>query len=208
MLGDFSCRVLSNILGYLWPAYSAFKAVESQEERMIERWCIYWLILAIFTTAERLVLDWTIFWIPLFYEGKLAFVVWLWHPHTQGAQYIYRSVLCPVLAKYEPVIDDTVAESRTWLLDNFWHYVQRATKALQANAFVAIGHLQNMRASQAPGRPPRNRAPSADLQERGNADLKRGSHSRSTSAYGSPERHRSQAAAMRSPSPSRDSKNL
>ncbi|KAK9792278.1 hypothetical protein WJX73_008816 [Symbiochloris irregularis] len=83
------------------------------------------LVIAVFTAAERLVLDWTIFWLPLYYEGKLLFVVWLWHSHTQGAQYLYSKVLLPLLNKYEGPIDDSIAEAQTWLMDNFWQYARR-----------------------------------------------------------------------------------
>ena len=53
------------------------------------------------------------------------FVLWLWHSHTQGAQYIYKTLLRPLLSKHEAAIDDAIAEAQTWLVDNFWHYIQR-----------------------------------------------------------------------------------
>ncbi|KAK9788464.1 hypothetical protein WJX73_007223 [Symbiochloris irregularis] len=124
MLGDASTRLLINLFGYLWPAYYTHKAVQAHDERATNKWCIYWLVIAVFTAAERLVLDWTIFWLPLYYEGKLLFVVWLWHSHTQGAQYLYSKVLLPLLNKYEGPIDDSIAEAQTWLMDNFWQYAR------------------------------------------------------------------------------------
>lgn len=30
---------------------------------------------------------------PLYYEAKLLFVVWLWHPRTKGAVYLYSHTL-------------------------------------------------------------------------------------------------------------------
>ena len=30
---------------------------------------------------------------PLYYEAKLLFVVWLWHPKTRGAVYLYTHTL-------------------------------------------------------------------------------------------------------------------
>ena len=28
--------------------------------------------------------------VPLYYEGKVLFVLWLWHPKTRGAAYLYQ----------------------------------------------------------------------------------------------------------------------
>lgn len=37
--------------------------------------------------------------VPLYYEGKVLFVLWLWHPKTRGAAYLYQHTLqvahCP-----------------------------------------------------------------------------------------------------------------
>ena len=31
--------------------------------------------------------------VPLYYEGKVLFVLWLWHPKTRGAAYLYQHTL-------------------------------------------------------------------------------------------------------------------
>ncbi|KAK9863268.1 hypothetical protein WJX84_007345 [Apatococcus fuscideae] len=75
MLGDFSCRVLLNVFGFVLPAYNCFKVIEARDDEALRGWCIYWLILAIFTTTERMLLDMFIFWVPLYYEAKFLFVL-------------------------------------------------------------------------------------------------------------------------------------
>ena len=74
-------------------------------------------MLALFTTAERLVLDWLVFWVPLYYEGKLLFVLYLWHPQTRGALALYDRVLQPFVTQHEGIIDQTLEESKTWCAD-------------------------------------------------------------------------------------------
>ena len=41
---------------------------------------------------------------PLYYEIKIAFVIWLLSPYTRGASLIYRKCLHPLLSSREQVI--------------------------------------------------------------------------------------------------------
>ncbi|KAG2442685.1 hypothetical protein HXX76_002768 [Chlamydomonas incerta] len=40
-------------------------------------------------------------WIPLYYEAKLVFVLWMTLPQTQGARMIYEDFLAPRLAAWK-----------------------------------------------------------------------------------------------------------
>jgi hypothetical protein len=46
-------------------------------------------VLAVFSLFEGFA-DVLLFWLPLYYEIKFFFVVWLQHPSTNGAQMIYN----------------------------------------------------------------------------------------------------------------------
>ncbi|CAI5979440.1 unnamed protein product [Closterium sp. NIES-65] len=48
-------------------------------------------------------------WVPLYLEAKLAFIVYLWHPRTQGTEIVYGSMLQPLLSRHEPIIDRHLA---------------------------------------------------------------------------------------------------
>ncbi|KAK9831985.1 hypothetical protein WJX81_006350 [Elliptochloris bilobata] len=149
MLGDFTCRVVLNLIGFIWPAYACFKALEQKQSEAIREWCTYWLMLAIFTTAERMVLDWLVFWVPLYYEGKVLFVLWLWHPKTRGAEYLYQHTVQPLLSKHEATIDRHLAEMRTTVADFASVYFYKLVTLVQSKAHLAIGHLQQMQANRA-----------------------------------------------------------
>jgi len=41
--------------------------------------------------------DQLIFWLPMYSEAKVALVVYLWHPRTQGAVFVYDTFLQPFL---------------------------------------------------------------------------------------------------------------
>jgi receptor expression-enhancing protein 1/2/3/4 len=60
-----------------------------------------------------------LFRLPFYYEAKVAFVVYLWHPRTQGALYLYTNVISPVLRKHEGLIDRKLAEGSSRFGDLF-----------------------------------------------------------------------------------------
>ena len=57
--------------------------------------------------------------IPLYYEAKLLFVIWLWHPQSMGAVSLYTKTVQPLLSHYEPQVDHFVAEGRSLASDAF-----------------------------------------------------------------------------------------
>lgn len=144
MLGDGSARVVLYILGYVVPAYHCFKAIELNQADKTREWSIYWLLLALFTTAERLFLDIFIFWLPFYYEAKVLFVLYLWHPKSQGALYLYGAFVKPFLLSHEGHIDEYVNEAKTWLQDFLAAHFQRLTQLLQSKFHLILAALQNV----------------------------------------------------------------
>nr|XP_054364149.1 receptor expression-enhancing protein 3 isoform X2 [Mirounga angustirostris] len=75
------------------------------------RWMMYWIVFALYTVIET-VTDQTVAWFPLYYELKIAFVVWLLSPYTKGASLIYRKFLHPLLSSKEREIDDYIVQAK------------------------------------------------------------------------------------------------
>ncbi|TPP65018.1 Receptor expression-enhancing protein [Fasciola gigantica] len=71
---------------------------------------MYWVVFSIFTTVE-LVTDIFLGWLPFYYEGKIAFVIWLVTPATSGYSIIYRKLIHPELSKRETDIDDAIQKA-------------------------------------------------------------------------------------------------
>ncbi|KAG7282742.1 hypothetical protein CRUP_029950 [Coryphaenoides rupestris] len=61
---------------------------------------MYWIVFALYTVVETIT-DLTLAWFPLYYELKIAFVIWLLSPYTRGAGLIYRKCLHPLLSSRE-----------------------------------------------------------------------------------------------------------
>jgi len=148
MLGDWLCRVLIQVFGFVWPAYQCYKAIEQKNSEAVREWCIYWFVMALFTLAER-VLDTFVFWIPLYYEAKLLFVVWLWHPSFKGAGSLYNNTLQPLLSAHEAQIDRQVADLRALASDAFSANIGKVLRWVQDKAYLAVARLQDMQQGKA-----------------------------------------------------------
>lgn len=99
------------VFGNLYPAYYSYKAVKTKNVKEYVRWMMYWIVFALFTVVET-VTDLTIAWFPLYYEIKVAFVIWLLSPYTRGASAIYRKLLHPLLSSKEREIDDYIVQAK------------------------------------------------------------------------------------------------
>ncbi|KAJ4941074.1 hypothetical protein JOQ06_027361 [Pogonophryne albipinna] len=75
------------------------------------RWMMYWIVFALYTVVEAIT-DLTLAWFPLYYELKIAFVIWLLSPYTRGASLIYRKCLHPLLSSREREIDEYIVQAK------------------------------------------------------------------------------------------------
>jgi receptor expression-enhancing protein 1/2/3/4 len=50
-------------------------------------------------TAVQPVLDTFVFWVPLYYEAKLAFVIYLLYPQLAGTTYLYHTYFEPMVTR-------------------------------------------------------------------------------------------------------------
>ena len=75
-------RLVSVLVGFLYPAYSSYKAVEMKNPEMMSLWLVYWAVFGLFSVIE-VFLDMFLAQITLYYMGKLAFLIWLQMPQTK-----------------------------------------------------------------------------------------------------------------------------
>lgn len=99
------------VFGTLYPAYYSYKAVKTKNVKEYVRWMMYWIVYALYTVVET-VTDLTLAWFPLYYELKVAFVIWLLSPYTRGASLIYRKCLHPLLSSREREIDEYIVQAK------------------------------------------------------------------------------------------------
>jgi len=96
--------LLTNILGFVYPAYASFKAIESDEKADDIQWLTYWVVFAFLNVIEFFS-DILLFWLPFYYFFKATIILWLVLPQTQGAHFCYSKVIRPFLIQEQNNID-------------------------------------------------------------------------------------------------------
>ncbi|KAG7492698.1 hypothetical protein MATL_G00017320 [Megalops atlanticus] len=104
-------RAIVLVFGTMYPAYYSYKAVKTKNVKEYVRWMMYWIVFALYTVVETFT-DLMVAWFPLYYEIKIAFVIWLLSPYTRGASLIYRKCLHPLLSSKEREIDDYIVQAK------------------------------------------------------------------------------------------------
>ena len=102
---------LSSLVGFVYPAFKSFQAVETKTKGDDVQWLVYWVIFAFFSILESFV-DLLLYWIPFFYAFKLAFLLWAMLPQTKGAKFLYDSFLKDLLKKSESRIDAALNDAK------------------------------------------------------------------------------------------------
>eukprot|EP00735_Rhodelphis_limneticus_P005280 TRINITY_DN1705_c0_g1::TRINITY_DN1705_c0_g1_i1::g.25053::m.25053 TRINITY_DN1705_c0_g1::TRINITY_DN1705_c0_g1_i1::g.25053 ORF type:complete len:150 (+),score=43.82,sp/Q5RE33/REEP5_PONAB/42.03/2e-29,TB2_DP1_HVA22/PF03134.14/1.1e-29 TRINITY_DN1705_c0_g1_i1:63-512(+) len=96
---SFACYVI----GFVWPAYASFKAIESEGGDDDKQWLTYWVCYAVFTVLE--LVEFFVAWFPFYYEVKLVALFYLSYPALRGAEKVYNTVIRPFMQQHEQKID-------------------------------------------------------------------------------------------------------
>lgn len=102
---------LSGLVGFGYPAFKSFQAIETKHKGDDTQWLVYWVIFALFSIMETFV-DLLLYWIPFYYAFKLAFLLWAMLPQTKGAKFLYDNFLKDFLKKNESRIDAALADAK------------------------------------------------------------------------------------------------
>ena len=113
-----------NLLCVGYPCIASYRAVKTRDAEGYKQWIVYWVIYTLIQIFEMLG-DLILSWFPLYYEIKLAFMIWLTLPIFRGASTIYHNVLAPYLIRYESKIDEG--------LDGMWSQVEETAGVLKTD---------------------------------------------------------------------------
>jgi len=92
--------ILTNIIGVAYPAFMSFVALESDGADDDKMWLTYWVVFGCFSIADQfagIILS----LIPFYYVLKVALLIWMFHPSSQGSLTLYNSFILPFFKKYE-----------------------------------------------------------------------------------------------------------
>ena len=140
LLSSVWARLIGNFLAYLYPAYMTFKAVQGRDKNVHAQWLTYWIVNSYFIVLE-IIGDNILSGIPLYYEIKIALLIWLVTPRFRGSEKIYRQVIHPYLTKYETDIDKSINTLREQGAEGLGALREAGMKQMQGGGvdFLKIG---------------------------------------------------------------------
>jgi receptor expression-enhancing protein 5/6 len=135
-------NLITQLVGFVYPAYESFKALEPDNEkrenpRMMRTWLTYWIVYSLFSVVEVFV-DYILYWVPLYYLLKLVFLIWLMIPRLGGAELVYKVLIEPSLRQYRKKIDVAIDDTQAKLIEAT-EGINLTEKAKQAAVGVATG---------------------------------------------------------------------
>jgi len=101
---NFAGKLLSNILGWVYPSYRSFKALESPGHDDDKQWLTYWAVYGFVSILESFT-DILLYWLPFYFFLKTILLLWLMLPTFNGATTVYTRLLRPFLAQHRSQID-------------------------------------------------------------------------------------------------------
>ncbi|XP_050541401.1 receptor expression-enhancing protein 5-like [Daktulosphaira vitifoliae] len=104
----YGTLLLSNFIGFLYPAYASIKAVESHSKDDDTKWLTYWVVFS-FVTIVEFPAQCILSWIPFYSLVKTIFFVWCYIPiHNNGSIVMYNRFIRPYFLKHQSDIDQAV----------------------------------------------------------------------------------------------------
>ena len=83
---------ITTMLGVCYPAFASFVALETEDKNDDKQWLTYWVCFGFFQIVDcfgGIILS----FIPFYFFLKVGFMVWLFHPKTMGALWLYNNYL-------------------------------------------------------------------------------------------------------------------
>lgn len=120
MIGVLISRLLTLLVGIIYPAYGSYRALKLARYDETKQWLVYWVVFAAFTICEGFT-DVLISWLPLYRELKFLLVLWLVSPGTDGSSLLYGELISPVLENNEGKLLEMIMNSRDQLYKVFGH---------------------------------------------------------------------------------------
>ena len=95
---------ITTAIAVAYPCFASFLALESEGADDDKQWLTYWVVFGLFNILDQFA-GFILTFIPFYYFLKLIFMVWLFHPATVGATWIYNSYILPNMKQYEKHIE-------------------------------------------------------------------------------------------------------
>jgi len=101
--------LLTNLLGFVYPAYASIQAVESPGKEDDTQWLTYWVVFGLFNILEYFT-NLLLYWVPFYYTIKFFLVLWLTLPQFRGAIHLYHNFIRPVSVQNQQPVSTTLKD--------------------------------------------------------------------------------------------------
>jgi len=108
IIGQMTSAPFLLAAGVVYPFYATFKALQSKNGDETTRWLQYWMIFVALSQLE-FVFDGIGAYLPLYFEAKLLFVLWLCVGRFKGATYLCEKYVEPLLIAHQGKIDEQIS---------------------------------------------------------------------------------------------------
>jgi len=106
-------HVLCAWFAFALPAYATYKALaHSPSLDTLQALSVYWAVIGAFVAVEQ-TLGSFLSWLPFYWELRTVFLLYISLPQTNGAPYVYKTLLEPWLLKNERDIDDAMTSAQS-----------------------------------------------------------------------------------------------
>eukprot|EP00736_Rhodelphis_marinus_P008239 Rmarinus@m.25967 len=99
-------KLLGYLIGFVYPAYQSYKALETKDEEDDKQWLTYWVCYALLNIVE--LFEFFISWLPMYYELKLFLIVWL--VFAQGATVLYDKQIRKFFLQHHATVEKHLQE--------------------------------------------------------------------------------------------------
>jgi hypothetical protein len=157
-MGSLLSRPMYMGLGMAYPLYASFRSLEPNYTRYSEQmeqegesslqlqtvyndrqWLAYWVVYGVYRAANMF-LEPFLSVIPMFSLWKIAFLVWLQSPRTQGALVLYANYIGPWLRRHRLGMEFM----GTWFMASLVRVVIQLSAAFQAKIKDWLSNLQTL----------------------------------------------------------------
>jgi len=108
-------QLICNAIGFAYPAYASFKALETNQREDDTKWLTYWVVYGFLSMLEFFS-DILLSWFPLYWLAKCLLLLWCFAPvQWNGSNIIYNQIIRPLFLKYQSDADAMIrrANSKT-----------------------------------------------------------------------------------------------